>query len=177
MPAVLFLIFRQRIYLQEIDHPRRMTSLTLLSSRLLDNQAVANFTGFLPALGGAVRLVHGGAGSQVSNNLLLGNKAICTLSCIAHGRKGDGFVWVEIENHAVRIIELRLFRSPAMQFNYAKLGNGVQTGCIGNRHEISMFAFRVGNAFEETLVAQQLEPVGEHVGGDPEFRLELLKPC
>ena len=36
--------------------------------------------------------------------------------------------------------------------------------------------FRVGNAFEQFLVAQPLEPVGEDVGGDPKLRLELLEP-
>ena len=34
----------------------------------------------------------------------------------------------------------------------------------------------VRNAFEQLLVAQPLEPVGEDVGGNPEFRLELLEP-
>jgi hypothetical protein len=34
---------------------------------------------------------------------------------------------------------------------------------------------RVRNAFEQLLVAQPLQPVGEYVGGDPELRLELLE--
>ena len=34
----------------------------------------------------------------------------------------------------------------------------------------------VRNAFEQLLVTQPLEPVGEDVGGDPELRLELLEP-
>ena len=36
-------------------------------------------------------------------------------------------------------------------------------------------ALWVRNAFEQLLVAQPLEPVGEDVGGDPELRLELLE--
>jgi hypothetical protein len=36
-------------------------------------------------------------------------------------------------------------------------------------------SLRVGNALEDVLVAKQLEPVGEHVGGDPEALLELLE--
>ena len=35
---------------------------------------------------------------------------------------------------------------------------------------------RVRNAFEQLLVAQQLEACGEDVGRDPEVRLELLEP-
>ena len=34
---------------------------------------------------------------------------------------------------------------------------------------------RVWNALEHAFVAQQLEPVGEHVGGDPELVLEILE--
>ena len=33
----------------------------------------------------------------------------------------------------------------------------------------------VRNAFEQLLVAQPLEPVGEDVGGDPQLLLELLE--
>jgi hypothetical protein len=34
---------------------------------------------------------------------------------------------------------------------------------------------RVRDAFEQSLVAQPLEPVGEDVGGNPELRLEVLE--
>jgi hypothetical protein len=37
-------------------------------------------------------------------------------------------------------------------------------------------SLRVRNAFEQLLVTQPLEPVGEDVGGNPQLRLELLEP-
>ena len=37
-------------------------------------------------------------------------------------------------------------------------------------------ALRVGYPLEHMLVAEQLESVGEHVGGDPEALLERLEP-
>jgi hypothetical protein len=55
-------------------------------------------------------------------------------------------------------------------------GGGELASLVGEDVLRSAGTFRIWNALQHVLVAEQLQPVGEHVGGDPETRLEFLEP-
>ena len=54
-------------------------------------------------------------------------------------------------------------------------GGGELASLVGEHVLGPAGTLRVRNALENLLVAQQLEAVGEHVGGDPELLLEVLE--
>ena len=59
--------------------------LDLFSSRLLANEAVGSSLSILPGNGGGVFQIHGNLSNHISNNLFVGNVALCPFACSGHG--------------------------------------------------------------------------------------------